>query len=303
MTRQFPWLTAAALALAGITGCAGGKEQTAETDDASTAAPATGTSSTGPTTAAPDETTTPSAPTSTGPEATTADIVETTGPALDMMPAAGECEPIQQDCPEGQKCTAVAKAEGTPWDYNTCVPVQGEGVAGDPCDVQDNKYSGFDNCGKGLLCMFTDQAGMGGICIEFCDVAMSCPMTGAACEIYNEGVLPICLPACDPLIQDCPEGQACYQGAAGFACFKNVAPPDKGGQGSECKSVNICQGGYHCADAALLPDCAGEGCCTAFCAVSEGDANCPDGLMCLPFFAEDEPPPEYADVGICSIMQ
>ncbi|MBL9105824.1 MAG: ribulose phosphate epimerase [Myxococcales bacterium] len=215
----------------------------------------------------------------------------------------GECDPQQQDCGEGEKCTAVAKTEGTPWDYNKCVPVMGDGQAGDLCDIEDNKYSGRDNCARGLLCMLSDQDGKGGVCIEFCSPDSECTMSDATCEVYNDGILPICLPPCDPLIQDCPEGQACYEGATSFVCFKEVAKPGMGGQGTPCMSVNICQKGFTCAEAATQPDCPGDGCCSAFCPVSEGDALCGPDLMCLPFFPEGMAPEGYQDVGICGVPQ
>jgi hypothetical protein len=265
-------------------GTSGGSGATGEppagTTDAPTTAPEPGTTTSG------------APPTDTGDDTTTG------GGEL------GECDPKAQDCDAGYKCTAVSKEEGKPWNANVCVPVMGEGVAGDSCDVMDGKYSGHDDCAKGLICMLTDPEGQDGVCIELCTPDDECTMTSAQCEEYNDGVLPICLPACDPLIQDCGEGQACYQGGANtFVCFKEVAEPGQGGQGSTCMSVNICQKGYHCADAATQPDCAGAGCCTAFCPLSEGDANCPVDTMCLPFFAEGEAPEAYADVGICAIMQ
>lgn len=233
----------------------------------------------------------------------TGDATTGVGSTDDTGGGGGECDPQQQDCGEGEKCTAVAKTEGTPWDYNKCVPVMGDGQAGDLCDIEDNKYSGRDNCAKGLLCMLSDQDGKGGVCIEFCSPDSECTMSDATCEVYNDGILPICLPPCDPLIQDCPEGQACYEGATSFVCFKEVAKPGMGGQGTPCMSVNICQKGFTCAEAATQQGCPGEGCCSAFCPVSEGDALCGPDLMCLPFFPEGMAPEGYQDVGICGVPQ
>lgn len=297
-----------AIGLSALLACQGSQEGTAS--NTTTMTQGEPTSSTGEATSSAASTST--ADSSAGTEPTTAG--ETTGGTAEPATTSdgstgtignnGECDPIAQDCPDGLKCTAVAAMEGVPWNANKCVPVGGDGLAGDQCDVEGGKYTGVDDCAEGLLCMLTDQDGEGGVCIEFCDAGMNCPMTGASCEVYNEGILPICLPACSPLLQDCPEGQACYQGGSTtFVCFKEVAMPGKGGQGTPCQSVNICQKGFHCAAAALLPECPGEGCCTAFCALSEGDGACPDATMCLPFFAEGEAPPEYQDVGVCSIPQ
>lgn len=250
-----------------------------------------------------DDESSTSSSTDDAPSSTTDTTDTAMGSSDDTGVAGGECDPLKQDCGEGEKCTAVAKTEGTPWDYNKCVPAPGEGLAGDLCDVQDNKYSGLDNCAEGLLCMLTDPDGKGGVCIEFCSPESTCTMSDATCEVYNDGVLPICLPPCDPLNQDCPEGQACYQGAAAFVCFKEVAKSGQGGQGEPCMSVNICQKGFTCSDAATVPGCTGMGCCTAFCAVSEGDAPCGPDLMCVPFFADGEAPQGYENVGLCSIPQ
>jgi hypothetical protein len=38
----------------------------------------------------------------------------------------------------------------------------------------------------------------------------TCPKTGADLRGLQRRLLPICLSSCDPLNQDCPEGQACY---------------------------------------------------------------------------------------------
>lgn len=286
------------------------KNDTQPTDDDSTTYSSSGSSSvpvgeTGETGTTDDDdptsTTTPAATTTsagaTGDPTTGGSTDDTTGGG------GGECDPQQQDCSAGEKCTAVAKMEGKPWDYNMCVPIMGEGQAGDICDIEDGKYTGRDNCAKGLICMLSDQEGKGGVCIEFCSPDSECTMSDATCEVYNDGILPICLPPCDPLIQDCPEGQACYQGATSFVCFKEVAMPGMGGQGTPCMSVNICQKGFTCADAATQPDCPGMGCCTAFCAVSEGDAPCGPDLACVPFFPEGMAPEGFQDVGTCGIPQ
>jgi hypothetical protein len=47
-----------------------------------------------------------------------------------------ECMARLQDCPEGLKCTAYAKVLQDTWDANKCVPETGDGVAGDPCEIE-----------------------------------------------------------------------------------------------------------------------------------------------------------------------
>lgn len=217
----------------------------------------------------------------------------------------GQCDPRVQDCPEGQKCTAVAPAEGEPWGVNTCVEIKGDGAVGDPCDVEDGKYTGIDNCAVGNICLLTDDEGAGGVCVEFCDTNDACPDTPTAnCVVYNDGSLPICLGSCDPLLQDCPEGQGCYNSAGDlFVCFKESAMPGEGGPGDECQYINQCQKGGFCAATAAVANCPpnSSGCCTPFCPVSGGNGPCQAGEECTPFFEMGMAPPSYEDVGVCVI--
>jgi hypothetical protein len=246
------------------------------------------------------------------------DPAPTTGPASTSTPdpegssfiveqdggVSGQCDPKIQDCPDGEKCTAVSDAPGEPWGINICVPVMGEGQPGDPCDIMDGKYTGLDNCGVGLICLLTDDEGQGGACVEFCDAGSACPLTDANCVVYNEGSLPICLGTCDPLIQDCPEGQACYSSAgAQFVCFKESVTGDEGMPGDECQYVNQCQEGTFCANAMVVANCpaASNGCCTPWCPVSGGAEPCQDTEDCVPFFEAGMAPPGQEDVGVCAI--
>lgn len=249
-------------------------------------------------------------PTSTGdPSGGTATGSETGGGFLQQPDGgvAGQCDPTVQDCPADEKCTAISDTPGDPWGINVCVPKMGDAQVGDPCDIENGKYTGLDNCDVGLICLLTDDEGKGGACVEFCDVNVTCPDTpGAKCVSYNDGSLPICLNSCDPLVQDCPEGQACYNSAGdNFVCFKESAMPGEGMPGAECTYINQCQAGSFCAAAASVAGCAGTGCCTPYCPVSEGSALCNEvgGEMCVAFFAEGSAPPGLEDVGVCAIPE
>lgn len=217
----------------------------------------------------------------------------------------GECDPRVQDCPDGQKCTAVSPAPGEPWGVNKCIEIKGSSGVGDPCDIEGGKYTGVDNCGEGLICLLSDDNGMGGVCVEFCDVSDNCPNTmNAKCVVYNDGSLPICLASCDPLVQDCPEGQGCYNSAGDtFVCFKESAMPGEGMPGSECMYINQCQKGSFCAAVDAVANCpmGASGCCTPYCPVSGGDVPCQMGEMCVAFFEMGMAPPGYEDVGVCVI--
>lgn len=43
------------------------------------------------------------------------------------------CTMLEQDCPKCEKCAAYAEGAGSSWNAAKCVPVQGDGQAGDPC--------------------------------------------------------------------------------------------------------------------------------------------------------------------------
>ena len=217
----------------------------------------------------------------------------------------GQCDPKLQDCPEGEKCSAVSDAPGEPWGVNKCVMKNGSDQVGDPCDITDGKYTGIDNCDVGLICLLTDEEGLGGACVEFCDGNDQCPDTpGAKCVVYNEGALPICLNECDPLVQDCPEGQACYNSAGdNFVCFKESAMSGQGAPGDECAYINQCQKGSFCAAAMALVGCETPSCCTPYCSVSEGNTPCQMGEECQAFFVEGMAPPGYEDVGVCVVPE
>lgn len=216
-----------------------------------------------------------------------------------------QCDPKVQDCPEGQKCTAVSPAPGEPWGINTCVEAKGSSPVGEPCDIEGGKYTGIDNCAVGTICLLSDDDGKGGVCVEFCDANDNCPNTAnAQCVVYNDGALPICLASCDPLVQDCPEGQGCYNSAGDtFVCFKESAMPGEGGPGSECMFINQCTAGSFCASVEAVANCpmGASGCCTPYCPVSGGDAPCQMGESCVAFFEMGMAPPGYEDVGVCVI--
>ena len=213
-----------------------------------------------------------------------------------------DCDPTLQDCAEGDKCTAYAKMKVDTWDANKCVPVTGDGVAGDPCTVEGGIATGIDDCAKGYICLNTDSEGKNGACVEFCQPDLkSCPNTsggGGLCNVANDGALPICLFTCDPLVQDCPGQQACYGDPAGppFICF-GPDPKDGGQDGSTCEFTNACLAGLQCQDSATLEGCPADsaGCCTPFCPLDGNE--CTGAEECVAFFAEVVP--GFENVGIC----
>jgi hypothetical protein len=210
----------------------------------------------------------------------------------------------------GEKCTAYstdgAGPPASPWDANKCVPVTGSLQEGDLCDIKGGKYTGDDQCDVGLICLLTDDDGIGGACVEFCDSNMQCSNPSANCAVYNDGSLPICLTDCDPLLQDCPDGQGCYASAAGdgFICFKFSGMPGEGIAGEECNYVNACAPGLACLAPDAVEGCASQaGCCSPFCDLTDADPNagCNPNEECTAWFEMGQAPPEHTDVGVCAL--
>ena len=211
-----------------------------------------------------------------------------------------------RDCPEGQKCAASIEGGGN-WDSVHCVNVIGEDKPGDEC-TSEGTASGIDSCEKGAMCWGLDDMGVG-TCVALCTGtpgAPTCPNSGM-CTIANEGVLNLCLPGCDPLLQDCvDDSDACYPVNDVFTC----APDGSGEEGQandSCGFINVCDPGLMCAEPAFVgAGCpAGwTGCCTPFCAFPDGPCPNPD-QSCVQFFdplnlPENDP---LLNIGFCGIPQ
>ncbi len=314
LVKGMRWLNfGASLALLGalqLAGCADDKMGNSTTDGGSTTSTPTTGGSTGGSTTMENPTTSVSGSSGEMTSGTTA--VDPTGGSTGMV--GGMCNPSLQDCPDGQKCTAY-QSPGMPpgWDANQCVPdpMNGGGI-GDPCQINDGEsvFSGLDNCAEGGFCFnFDFMTGKGGACIEFCKEDKSCPMTNggnAGClEGANEGVLPICLPKCDPLVQDCPDMQGCYGDPSinFFFCATPDPGMNTGVDKSPCEYTNACKSGFSCQDAKTVDACdpMAVGCCTAFCSVSN-PVDCTGANKCVAFYPMN-PPPGLEDVGVCVIPQ
>jgi hypothetical protein len=61
----------------------------------------------------------------------------------------GICDPLAQNCPEGEKCTPIIEGDGNAWNANICVPVVGNAQPGDPCVLEDDWT---DDCAQGSFC-------------------------------------------------------------------------------------------------------------------------------------------------------
>ncbi|MCR9163673.1 MAG: hypothetical protein ACE37F_16875 [Nannocystaceae bacterium] len=219
--------------------------------------------------------------------------------------AAGECDPYAQNCAEGEKCVPWAADGGSAWNSTRCSPVPADpDLLGDPCQVEGSGVSGVDSCDVGLMCWDVDAETNTGTCIELCGcgpVDPTCDGGGTLCTISNDGVLPMCLPTCDPLDPSavCDDGDGCYPVSGNFQCAPD-ASGDGGLPAQSCDFINDCDPGLACASPDVVPGCDGIGCCTPFCDLDEPE-TCPFGSCQAWFEAGDEPLECHVDTGICAL--
>jgi hypothetical protein len=208
-------------------------------------------------------------------------------------------------------CMPWADGGGDVWNATRCTPVDdAPGQPGDACTVESSGTSGIDDCALGSMCWDVDPETLTGTCAELCMGSAASPLCEdpeTACILANGGVLNVCLPRCDPLLQPCPEGQACYPITSGFVCGPDVSH-ELGTYGDTCAFVNGCDPGHFCAAAEFVPGCEGGACCTPFCDLEDPDVDttCPgsaEGQICVPYFEEGTAPPGYETVGACAIPQ
>ena len=202
------------------------------------------------------------------------------------------CDPYLQDCPPGEKCVAFANDGGDDWNAYVCRDVVGDPAGLDEsCVMEGSPLSGYDTCGFGAMCWGVDPVTLQGTCVPQCvgsEQEPLCERPGDICVIPDDGVPPLCLPVCDPVLQDCPEDFGCYPAADYFACL----PMDPGGTvdpGAPCETHEECTAGALCVAPDLVPDCAGAiGCCTAWCDLwgPMPDAPCLPGQQCTSYFEE-----------------
>ena len=225
------------------------------------------------------------------------------------------CDPIVQDCPEGQECTPYDSSGGNSWDATKCVDITGDAQVGEPCTANPLTEGG-DDCDGGLICWYLDEE-LHGTCIAHCtgsEENPACPDSCETCVINGDGTLNLCLPGCDPLLVDCPvEGDLCVQdpGFDGhFAC--TFPAPELAPVGAPCEYVNACEAGSLCLDAAFFPhpDCGdADYCCAPICDTTQGAGDNPSclgvadavpGVECVGY-SEGEPDACAPGAGACVV--
>ncbi|MCR9162932.1 MAG: hypothetical protein ACE37F_14535 [Nannocystaceae bacterium] len=192
-------------------------------------------------------------------------------PSCSLLP----CSLIRQDCCHGYACKTSENWAGD-WNYPVCTPlVDDPAGVGEPCTLEDSRLSGIDSCDAGLMCFHASPDTLEGECVELCEdhETFECSQDGMRCMTANDGALPLCLSACDPLLEDCAEGFGCYEipEADDFGCVlieSDVAP---------CPPSHIFVGnpvyGLGCTPK--------ETCCVPVCDALEVDP-CEPGSECYP---------------------
>jgi hypothetical protein len=220
-----------------------------------------------------------------------------------------ECDLFAQDCNEGEKCMPWANDGGPAWNATRCSPLDpNPAQVGDECMVEGTGVSGIDNCDIGLMCWNVDETGVG-TCEDMCTGSAEAPICenpDDTCAQANDGAIVLCLPECDPLLQECDEGQACYPINDAFSCAPD-ASGDPGVHGDPCEYINSCDPGFICIGADAHTNCmSGNGCCSAVCSLQDSMVTdpCPAldaGQSCEAWFVEGMAPPGYEDIGVCAL--
>jgi hypothetical protein len=201
------------------------------------------------------------------------------------------CDVWAQDCETG-KCMP----QGTDaWETARCEEVWGDDQLGDWCERQGGPYDGSDSCGHGLMCFWSDRGMPNTTCSEMCrgtPAAPICETPDTRCYSLPGQLVNLCLTYCDPLAQDCPDGETCVLTTAGPSthCWSE---PTTAGFGEQCDVETDCHAGLACVGAAVVPACAATtgGCCTEVCDLEQPN-TCTDaavGVTCQPRFDSDLP--------------
>lgn len=212
-----------------------------------------------------------------------------------------ECSVWDQDCDDGEKCAAWANDGGSSWNAARCVPVDADPVGpGETCTVEGSGTSGIDNCDAESMCWAVDTETNEGTCVALCEGspgAPTCAPEATACSIANNGVLILCLPICNPIADECGEGQGCFPVGEFFQC----APVAGGGEpGDPCEFLNACDDGSACVNPTQVPGCDGNGCCSSYCDLTAEDPGCLAGQECLPWYEMGQEPDACLEgIGFC----
>ncbi|MCA9684961.1 MAG: hypothetical protein KC457_22455 [Myxococcales bacterium] len=241
-------------------------------------------------------------------ESTTANFITTD----DTGDPAMQCEPILQNCPEGEKCVwAVPEGGYQRREGAICIPITGDIQPFEPCSLP----TGFgqqisDDCGPESYCLEVYQTADHGFCMPFADGKgpddVNCDAyPGTVYVTENGSSFPdACMfHECNPLMlaETCPADMTCVfypaQLYATNLCL-HVPPDFNLSVGAAC-DFGDCGKGKLCAPTEWLPDCADERCCTEWCDLNNPSCATP-GTECVffPTWGEFDNP-DYQNLGAC----
>ncbi len=213
------------------------------------------------------------------------------------LPGGPRCTYAADDCPLGQKCMPISTDGDTYLDDQECRPVVAEpDRPGEACSILAEEGDGLDTCARHSVCR-------DGVCVPMClgtfDYGV-CSSTEARCEGNAAGTMNLCEWKCDPISQNCPQGQGCYPVDGLFQCAPSPPSPGAPGSGESCSDINDCSSGLICANPDVRSECTGfPGCCAEPCDVEAPD--CPGALDCVAWY-DGYPtllPRHLENVGIC----
>ncbi len=128
-----------------------------------------------------------------------------------------------------------------------------------------------------------------------------CPLPDHFCGVMRDSVY--CIENCDPLVQDCPEGETCafvdYQMAG---CFLDYSE-EEGQAFDPCFDTRFCDPGLACIGPLSATECDPneQGCCLPFCDLDK-PAVCPGvGQEGVAYFKPGDVPAGYENLGVCSV--
>ena len=207
-----------------------------------------------------------------------------------------------------------ANDSGNSWNATKCTRLDPDPAQpGEPCYVVESGVSGFDNCDVASMCWNADPVTLEGTCVPFCvggECNPYCEDPQSTCFVTGSGVLILCFPTCDPVLQDCADkglgSGGCVPGFNDDFLCTGLAL-EEGVFGAPCEFFFGCAPGLFCANALSVPECQGnQGCCSEFCDLTDplASATCAgaaQGQVCIPWFEEGEAPPFWGHVGACAL--